>query len=147
MTARRLYQSERDLAAESEVAETLQRALRCTLHRFPSLHAIDWFAERDGVLTALVELKTRTHVATHYPTLLLAAHKWLAMRDAAAGLHVPAMLVVRFGDGAIRYGDLNEISVETARVAGRYDRADVTDVELCVFIPVAELRELARAER
>lgn len=134
-----IFKTAADEAHEGEVAKLIEVAWRCHLSSFGRLAPIDWWAERDGRIVGVLELKSREHPAGQYPTVFLNLRKWLALRLAAMGFGVPAVFVVRFSDrvmyttelaGELRIGGTNGI------VKSR------NDVEPVVEIPIASMHDL-----
>jgi hypothetical protein len=138
----RVFSQPEDHASEEAAARILEAAWKCRLHRFAQFDSIDWWAERDGRMVALVEIKTRSHAAGKFPTVWLNVRKWLAMSLGSAGLGVPALFVVRFAD-SLRWVNVGQVDASQQRIAGcRQVVKARTDREPVIDIPVVQLREV-----
>lgn len=143
-----VHKTKADRDNEEQVRAILEAAWNCVLHEYPFRHPVDWYAVRRGSLVAVVELKCRKVHPDAYPYVLLSLAKWTAMREQAHGLHVPPLLVVRFGDSTLHYGDLTELDVIGCRQDGRNDRDPSlrpNGRELCVHLPIADMTRLHAA--
>ncbi len=135
-----VFKTPEDEAGEIEVAKILQDAWKCKLKTFGKLSAVDWFAERDGRLIGIVELKSRTHAADKYPTVFLNVRKWLALLLSAVGLGVPAVFVVRFTD-SVRYIPVAEISPAGIKIGGCRTQVKATsDVEPVIEVLISDMK-------
>ncbi len=136
------YASATDRTAEREVAARLEEAWGCELRPFGHLSALDWFAVRDGRISGVLELKSRSHARGQFPTVFLNLRKWLALHLSAAGLGVPALFVVRWTDD-LGWLPVGEIEGAALRVAGCSRRVKaVSDIEPVLEVPVAGFRLL-----
>ena len=139
----RHFTSREDIQAEDEVAALVTAACRHTLHRFGTLCAIDWWAERDGRLSGLVELKTRAYASDRWPCAWLNLRKWLALQLASRGTGVPALYVVKFTD-RIGWVTLDEIDARQIKVGGlRQIVKSPNDIEPVIYVPIVQLKPLA----
>lgn len=139
----KIFQSEDDRRNEREVASAVEKAWRCRVVSFGALSPVDWFAERDGRLVSILELKSRTHPHDKYPTVFLNVRKWLALSLGAVGLGCPALFVVRFADG-VYWVRLSDVDAGRNKVGGcsRFVK-NANDVEPVIDVPVSSLRALA----
>lgn len=137
-----IFQTEEDRSAEAAVAKVLEAAWRCRIASFGLLSPVDWYAERDGRLVGVLELKSRSHEAGKFETVWLNVRKWLALQLASVGLNCPAIFVVQFLDG-IWWVPLREIEAGQPRVLGctRIVKS-VNDQEPVIDVPVAIMREV-----
>jgi hypothetical protein len=136
------YANDTDTRNEAEVAEVLEQAWRCTLHRFARYSPLDYWAERAGRMVGLVEIKQRSHEHDRYATTYLTVRRWLAMRQAELGLGVPARYVVRFTD-SIRWVPAAEVDATNVELVGHQVRAEhrhPAEVEPTILIPIASMR-------
>ena len=140
----RVFTTPDDHAAEDRAARVIESAWRCKLHRFPHYNGVDWYAERAGMMVAVLELKTRSHDSTKHDTVWLNIRKWLALGMARIGLGVPALFVVQFTD-QLRYVDLGRIEADKHRIAGcRKVVKSYTDVEPVIEVEVASMKLLTK---
>ena len=95
----RIFQNKEDSSNENDVASAVETLWKCSVRRFGALSPIDWFAERDGRVVGLLELKSRPHQRLKFPTVFLNVRKWLSLVVGSVGLCCPAIFVVKFNDG------------------------------------------------
>lgn len=140
-----IFKTAEDDASESRIAKALESEWRCTLRSFGRLSPVDWYAERDGRLIGVIELKSRSHPSTRFPTVFLNVRKWLALQLAAVGLGVPAIFVVEFTD-CVRWISVADVDPSRARVGGCLrmvkSRSDVEPVIEVEIEKMAQLRKL-----
>lgn len=137
----RIYDTTRQDAAERAAAAELAKHWGCKVARFPRFCPVDYFAHKDGELRALIEVKCRTHRIAEYPTLILDAHKWLTVTQAALGFRVWPVLLVQFAD-ALAFADLSRTPIDHVSMGGRSDRGDTLDSDLVVHLAVASFRRI-----
>lgn len=135
-----IFKTEEDSRNENQVARQLEEAWRCTLHPFGKLAPVDWFAQRDGRIVGLVELKSRSHPSSRFDSVFLNVRKWFALQLGALGLGTPAIFVVQFTDG-LRWVPVGEIDATKQRIGGttRIVKA-VSDIEPVIDVPIALMR-------
>ena len=132
-----------NMAREDLLKADLEKAWDCILHHLPQFYHVDFFAERDGVLKAWVEVKHRNCTSTQYPTVFmnrdrkfhhLTAHSYTAR----------SVFVVRWSDGVTRYIDVADVREEWLGVGGERDRwgPGLHDVEPVFGSPIDEMRVL-----
>lgn len=140
------FTSPEDEAHEREVANQIEAAWSCHLRPFGRLSPLDWYAERHGRLVGVLELKSRSHASTTYPTVYLNVRKWLALQLAAIGLGVPALFVVRFTD-TVKWTRIGMPETSTATIGGclRLVKSR-SDIEPIIEVPVTDLRGLTATE-
>lgn len=138
-----IFKTDDDERNESDVAAVLSEAWGCAIRSFGRLAPVDWYAERDGRVVGLLELKSRTHLSTQYATVFLNVRKWLALMLAACGMGVPSIFVVRFVDG-VWWVPVAEIDARGVAVGGcvRVVKSR-SDVEPVIEVPVETLRLVA----
>src|SRR5262245_31248589 len=83
-----VFQSGEDVRQQREVAQEIEQAWGCTVHSYPALSPIDWFAERDGRMVGQLELRRRSCPAAQYADVFLPVAKWLALTLGAIGTGV-----------------------------------------------------------
>lgn len=132
--SRRLYENETNRKNEQAAKLRLEASWSVMLRKLPIKYGAEWVAFRDDQAVAVIEYKNRPHESTRFPTYLLSAHKWMAMRSLADTIGVPAVLVVEFIDGMQHY--TLEAGTAKASWAGRRDRDDADDLEPCMMIPM-----------
>lgn len=140
-----VFQSAEDRDNERTAAARLEAAWNCRITSFGALSPIDWFAQRDGRLTAVLELKSRSHAHDRFDTVFLNVRKWLALSLGAIGLGCPALFVVQFLDG-IYWINAADIDARTNRIAGcaRVVKAK-NDIEPVIEVPVASMNKIPEA--
>ena len=139
-----IFRSREDESNENEVAAQLAEAWGCEIRSFGMLAPVDWYAVRQGRLVGVLELKSRPHESTRFPTVFLNVRKWLALRLAAVGLNVPDLFVVRFTD-AVRWILVSDIDASNIQIAGCSRTVKSrSDVEPVIHVPISSLRLLER---
>jgi hypothetical protein len=129
-----------DLRREDEIAAVLARQWRCELRTLGKYSPVDRWAMRDGAVVAVVEIKARNVDSDRYPTVFLAARKWVALTLAAAELCVPALFVVGFHDGVF-WLDLDDLAdLKRPRLAGHAVPRCPNDLEPMHDVPVSAMR-------
>ena len=138
----RIFQSDGDRKNEQEIASVIEAAWRCSVRSFGALSPIDWYAVRDGRVTALLELKSRTHSSGQYPTVFLNVRKWLAMSLGACGMGIPAIFVVRFTD-CVMWVPIAKVDAHAHRIAGCSSLVkSVNDIEPIIEVPIKSMSVL-----
>jgi hypothetical protein len=137
-----IFQNVEDQENERSVAQQVEAAWGCSLKQFGALAPLDWYAEKNGRLVGLVELKSRTHGHDKYETTFLNIRKWFALTMGAAGLNVPSIFVVRFTDG-IWWAPVAKVDATQHRIAGCFQIVKSrSDIEPQILVPVASMRRL-----
>jgi len=127
--------SDLDKYNESDVKHILEKKWGCTLHDVGLMHPIDWYAVRDGRVVAWVELKSRSHARSKYPTVFLNFRKWWALL-CHQQTGAPGIWVVRFTDG-IYFVRVDDISPNRLRIGGTTTRVkSQTDIEPLIDVPI-----------
>jgi hypothetical protein len=134
-----IFKTEIDERNENEVSAAIAAAWRCNVRSFGRLSPIDWYAERDGRLVGVLELKSRSHPSSKHPTVFLNVRKWLTLAMASMGLGVPAIFVVRFEDQTL-WVPLSKVDASSVRMGGcsRIVKSR-SDVEPVIEIPVKDM--------
>lgn len=136
-----IFKTEADEINEDKVADVIERAWRCRLVRYGALSIVDWFAERDGRIAGYLELKSRTHPTSKYPTVYLSQKKWLALHLLQLSGQ-PSIFVVKFTDD-IRWIRVNEIDPRKVIIGG-LNRVVKSrgDIEPVIEVPVSHMTPL-----
>ncbi len=138
-----VFQTDEDRRSERDVAVVLAGAWNCAIKPFGSLCQVDWYAERHGRMVGLLELKTRPHPSSKYPTVFLNVRKWIALSMASLGLGCPALFVVKLLDGVF-WVPLSSIDATHSRIAGCMSIVKShNDIEPIIEVKVAVLKRLA----
>jgi hypothetical protein len=140
----RIFASEEDNSMQAEVAALIEVAFGPGLEvkQFGRLCPIDFYAERDGRMCALLEVKCRTHTSSQYPTVFLNVRKWLALTMGSLGFGVPSFFVVRFTD-RVKFVNVADVDASNQRVGGtkRLVKSH-SDREPVIEVPVGNMQEL-----
>lgn len=138
-----LFYYEVDQNVEAAMAARLERAWRCSILPFGKLCQIDFYASRHGRLVGVIELKNRTHSISEFSTVFLNVRKWLALTMASIGLNVPALFVVSFSCGAVKWINVSDIVIGSIPVRGCYRHIKShSDIEPVIEVPIAALHDL-----
>jgi hypothetical protein len=134
-----LHQIATDTDRENEVAAKLGRIWDCELRRFAKLSPVDFYAVRDERMTAVIELKCRSHPAARFDTVFLNVRKWMVLSLASTGLMVPALFVVQFTDELrwIQWGEINASRQAIAGCGGKVKSRG--DIEPIILVPVDQM--------
>lgn len=144
LNPRPIYETDADREHENEV---LRAVLSLTANFFfvkaPELSCYDFeiYVTDTKKLYALGEIKVRNNSSQKYPDYMISRAKLLNCLDEADSLGVHVSLFVRFTDGLFCTKVKPDLPYPS-RLAGRYDRQDSRDTEMCVFIPIAEFEFL-----
>lgn len=138
-----IFKTEADEQSEHSVAAKISQQWDCELHSFGRLSAIDWYAERDGRLVGLLELKTRSHPTDRYSTVYLNVRKFLALQLGSIGLGIPSLFVVSWTD-SIRWIEIASIDARGSTKIGGCLRIvkSRSDVEPVIEVPLSSMKEL-----
>lgn len=141
-----IFQQQQDRDGESLVVDRLRDAWSCEIEPFGMLAPLDYFAIRNGRLSAVLEIKCRSHAEGTYKTVFLNVRKWLALGLAQTGMGVTAIFVVKFTD-AISYIRWEDISCSRMSIAGCSERVKShSDVEPIIEVAVADMVKLGTAD-
>lgn len=137
-----VFQTQGDRKNERDVAAALEAHWKCAIRGFGMLSPVDWYAERDGRLVGLLELKSRPHPHDKYPTVFLNIRKWLALKLGSIGMGCPSLFVVRFADG-IWWIKVDVIDARNCRIGGcaRVVKSH-SDIEPIIEVPVDTMNKL-----
>lgn len=138
------FASQSDREAEDHAAAILERAWGLKLHRYEPFDEIDWYAARNGMTVAFIELKTRSHPSTQFPTVFLNYRKYLALFTSWQATGKKCIFVVQFSDGirAVNVLDINATSLPIRGcrriVKSPLDIEPVIEVPVCSMVPISE---------
>ena len=135
-----IEQTAADIAREDVCAADLAAAWRWTIHRFPPLTPVDYYAERGRSMVAVIEIKTHPHASDAYPCCYIDVHKLMNLDLAELGLSVPALLVKGFTDRTL-WIRVAEIDRTSACVMGRQDRGR-DERHPALAIPIRQMKSL-----
>lgn len=139
-----LFANQEDNAGQSEIALMIERCYGpgLKLKPFGRLCVIDYYAERDGRMCALLEIKRRSHESTKHDTVFLNVRKWLALTIGSVGLGVPSFFVAGFAD-RVMIVDVASIEATRHMIGGtlRVVKSH-SDVEPIIEVPIEIMREL-----
>ena len=142
-----LFATDYDKAREAEICTLVEQEWHCSMMPFGPLCPVDFYAIRDGRMVGVMELKSRTHKAYHYPTVFLNVRKWIALSMASAGLGVPAIFMVRFTD-EIRFINVAKVDATKFKMGGTKKIVKShTDIEPVIEVPVTDMTALATRPR
>jgi hypothetical protein len=138
------FSTPEDARNEDQVAHEIERAWGMKLHRYSQFSPIDWWAERRGRVVAFIELKSRPHASTRFPTQFLNVRKWLALSLCQMGSGVESLFLVRFSDCILWIPALAVNPAWRLIIGGcsRIVKAD-NDIEPVIEVPIADMNPLA----
>lgn len=146
---------------EAAAKAAIEAAMKVELVRYGGrFNPIDWYAMRDGRIVAYLELKTRTHPASAFPTVYLNLRKWNVLQMNWLYTGVPSYFFVAFardgagGEGAescgppspdVRCIDVAAIDARNLEVGGCNRRVKSrTDREPVIHVPIADMKIINR---
>lgn len=142
-----MFCSPEDRAHENAVAKVLGAAWNCSLHKYPPLHSIDYYASRHGRLVAQIELKCRHHLSTKYPGVFLNHRKLTALAISQAyaemigTIKCPSIFVVRFED-CLKWIKIDDIPPAPILIRGCSTIVkSSSDQEPIVLIPLSAMED------
>jgi hypothetical protein len=139
----KIFQTKEDRDNEREVADILARAWDCEIRPFGALAAVDWFAVKRGRTVGVLELKSRSHESSKYPTSFLNVRKWMALTMTSFGLGCPGFFVLRLHDGVF-WAPLSQIDATNNRIAGTaHIVKSHNDIEPQIEVPMSLFRRVA----
>ncbi|QBJ04655.1 anaerobic NTP reductase large subunit [Pseudomonas phage JHP] len=139
--ARQTYESASDRAVEEAVRSELENRWKCSLHKLPRAHYMDWAACRNGKVVSFVELKARNNEMQKYPDFFVSQMKWLHGIEMQRVFDIPAFLVVKWTDYT-GYVKMTANGINYMSMGGRIDRGDWQDQEVMVHIPLKDFTRL-----
>lgn len=138
--SRPMYENNKDLANEKEVAGLLSAKNGYVFHKLKIAYHVDWLIMEKGKPKYVAEIKRRLNPSNKYPTLMLSLQKWMKGKEMAAEMNIPFVLIIKWDDGVFFYKASS--SEVTYGFGGRYDRDDSQDQEPMVFIPVDKFKRI-----
>ena len=133
-----------DVDNEHTAAARLEAAWGVKLHRFPRLHAVDWYAEREDRLVGYVEIKVRTVTADSYPTVFLSLRKYASLTNLEHATGIPSTFVAGFACGSLLWIRTSDVDARSIVMGGRTDRGLTMDREPMVNVPIADMVSVPR---
>ena len=146
-----IFQNAGDLAIEDEVAAIVAKewskkhgeAGKLSVVHFAPLSPIDWYAVRYDRMVGLLELKSPREEMGAHKNVLLNLRKWLALSLGSVGFGVPAIFVVRWNDGNVRWLPLRRIDASRHRIGGcKRIVHSPHNIEPVIEVPVDSMRAL-----
>ena len=139
------YENASDRSAETVAVQKFIKSFggEVDFIKLPMQYKMDFALTRNGVITALVEVKCRRNKKHAYPTYMISMSKLVA----AAGyrsIGINCILLVQWADGMGWVQMSNEDW--NVRVGGRKDRNDWQDIEPVTHIPIREFKDVIKVE-
>lgn len=134
-----------DKANEEDVRAAIESAWGVEIRRYGGhFDAIDFYALRGQKIAAHLELKSRTHESTKYPTVFLNVRKWMALTMTWLNMGVPSLFIVRFTN-EIRWIDVKNVDARNIRLGGcsRVVKAK-SDIEPVIEVPIGQMNTLRK---
>ena len=131
-----------DLEIEADVIKRLEAAWPgVEIRDFGKFSPVDFYALRGNRVVAVLELKSRAHESTKYPTVVLSFRKWIALRLGSYGMGCAGVFVVNFTDGLF-WIDLVDVPVGRAELFGSTKRGKRHDLEPMLHVPIAAMSKV-----
>ena len=135
-----IFKTQEDEISENEIAALLGETWGCEIRSFGRFAPVDWFSVRDGRVSGVLELKSRSHESTRFDTVFLNVRKWLALQLASTGMAVPAIFVVRFTD-VVLWVSLSQVPVVQISLKGCKEIVKSrNDIEPIIEVPISRMR-------
>lgn len=143
---RQTYVTSRDKAAEIRIGRSLGEHLGLTWRptKDPKSFVDGFLFAGSGEPAGVVECKARGYSRDAFPTYMIAERKISSALNFAVAQEIPFYLAVMWQDGA-GFIEIQSLEYER-RPGGRKDRKDAADQEMCLFIPIAEFKDLELIE-
>lgn len=138
-----LYETSDDRSREKQVLDDMCDIWMATYEQTPRKYTTDARVYRNGRLMFCTEVKCRKNTKSAYPDYIISRKKIVRALEIAKLAGVPFVLTVKFTDGI--YGTFiadDAVLPENCRVAGRRDRNDPNDEEMCCAIPMGRFLPL-----
>jgi hypothetical protein len=134
-----IFKTEEDERSEQGVAKILEKYWSVQIKSFGKLSVIDWYAIRQERLVGLIELKTRYHDVSKFPTVFLNVRKWLALLMGSNGIGVPSIFCVRW-QNCIKYINIGDIDATRVKIGGcKKIVKSRNDIEPVIEVPISEM--------
>ena len=139
------YENASDRSAETVAVQKFIKSFggEVDFIKLPLQYKMDFALTRNGVITALVEVKCHRNKKHAYPTYMISMSKLVA----AAGyrsIGINCILLVQWADAMGWVQMSNEDW--SVRVGGRKDRNDWQDIEPVTHIPINEFKDVIKVE-
>lgn len=141
---RPLYESDTDIANETQVMSTLSHKWGARFHKLPIRYHVDYAATKNGIVAAYVEIKVRKYSMDQidgWGGYMISVAKLQTAQQLCRISKAVFCLVVQCTDGLywIAIKDFSEFPVS---ITGRSDRGDAQDIEPCVLIPKSRFTKM-----
>lgn len=126
--SRPMYEQEEDIRNEQAAVRSLCASLHCeNFHKLPISYGLDYALIRDGIVVAMVEIKTRTNSSQRYESIFVSALKRMKALELRRACNVSTLFVIAYMDGLFMI-DFKE-KPDWVSIGGRKDRGDSADFE------------------
>jgi hypothetical protein len=129
---RPIYETDADRNKEEVLAEKLEKAWSCHLHKLPIKYNLDYIVFKNKEPMALVEIKIRSKSMDEYDSMggcMMDLHKWVAAKDYSTISEFPFIFVVQTSDG-VWHTTVRDFNLHSGVIyTGRTDRGDKQDIE------------------
>lgn len=148
MSKRPGYETAEDLERERRILTAMSEAWACQYEKTRDYYPADGVFVRDGKrVVALAEAKFRALEWRKrdwgFDFLIFGVSKYCQIMSMSERMLLPAMILFGFEDGVIARFDVRTPE-DGIIISGRKDRGDSQDIEPCVVIKRAKLRECGR---
>jgi hypothetical protein len=133
---RPLYETQKNLNVERDVATLLEDKWKCSVVKMPIKYGLDFTLTRNGEITAFCEIKCRNYNLNQLDRMggyFISLGKFISAKTLVEFTKLPFFLVLKTTDG-IWYRKFTEFDGLKFVVNGRKDRGDWQDVEPMVLL-------------
>jgi len=142
---RPLYETDADLARESEVVEVIEKAWKCTMSKLPIRYHLDYVFKRGDTALGFCEIKTRNYTMQKIGEMggyLMSIGKWSSAKQLSDASGLPFVLIAKTLDGVYYSSFQDDFKPDNVLVRGRTDRDDWQDIEPFVLINANRFKKL-----
>ena len=143
----RIFKKRADTESEKEMARIIEAKAGVQLTPLGDLSPVDWVANQHGRVVGFMELKTRSHKSTKYPTVFLNVRKWLALLLVEVGTDAPSIFLVRFKDRLMSVR-IREVDASKMKMGGckKIVKSD-NDIEPVIEGPISSMKTVEVFEK
>lgn len=136
-----VYEQPIDRDRARRIAAAAAQVWNCQMVEAKEMTPHDFYATRDRVITAVVEVKWKHKKRRDYPCVYIDVAKVRKLLDKAREHGVKALFVARFTDDAV-WVDVSRVLDCGVGLSGRNDRQDSLDADWAYHVPHDRVKRL-----
>jgi hypothetical protein len=142
-----MFTNDGDRANERVVAELIEKAWGCKTYRFPDLFHLDFYAEKNRKMVAVIEIKCRAMPSdgSKYRDVYLSLQKWLHLTEVSSAFLCSGIFVVKFEDDVVKYIRVDEVDPRYHIMSGTVRQREIDSPskwEPMILVPIKDMREV-----